>query len=114
MRVSAAIRTELRRLKADFDAAFSRLRRDAGPDDPDYLVARRAYGLWRVAIDQYGVALLDALDARDARDAGQSVVGQVSPRSPIAPLTAEQQSDLRATFQDIDRMDEMRRLIDDA
>ncbi len=111
MSVSVAIRTELRRLQADFDAAFSRLRRDAGPDDPDYLVARQAYGLWRVAIDQYGLALLDALDARDA---GQSAVGQVSPGSPIARLTADQQSDLRATFQDIDRMDEMRRLIVDA
>ena len=109
--VSAAIRTELRRLKADFDVAFSRLRRDADADDPDYQAARRAYELWRVAIDQHGLALLDELDARDA---GQRLTGQMSPRSPVAPLTAAQQSDLRATFQEIDRMVEMRRLIEDA
>ena len=107
--VSAAIRTELRRLKADFDVAFSRLRRDA--DDPDYQAARRAYELWRVAIDQHGLALLDELDARDA---GQRPTRQMSPRSPVAPLTAAQQADLRATFQEIDRMAEMRRLIEDA
>ena len=108
--VSTAIRTELRRLKADFDVAFSRLRRDADADDSDYRAARRAYELWRVAIDRYGLALLDDLDARDA---GQHPTG-MSPRSPIAPLTPAQQADLRVTFQEIDRMIEMRRLIEDA
>ena len=111
--VTPQIRSELRRLKSDFDIAFARLRRDAEPDDPDYRIAREAYGHWRVAIDQYGVPLLDMIDAADASGSLPHMGARVR-RSPIEPLTAEQQADLRATFQDIDQMGEMMRLIDDA
>ena len=111
--VTAQTRTELRRLKRDFDLAFARLRRDAEADDPDYRAAREAYGLWRVAIDQYGEPLLDMLDAAEAQGSLATAAARVR-GSPVEPLTVEQQADLRATFQDIDRMGEMMRLIDDA
>ena len=110
--VTAQTRIELRRLKREFDLAFARLRRDADADDPDYRAAREAYGLWRVAIDQYGEPLLDMLDAAEAQ--GGLAAAVPVRRSPVEPLTAAQQADLRATFQDIDRMGEMMRLIDDA
>ena len=120
--VTPATRTELRRLKSNFDAALARLDGSAKRESDLYLEAREAYGLWRVAIDKYGTvvikgnheaALLDTLDALEATASPSQIAGgqALDAGSPIEPLTAEQQADVRVTFHDIDQMDEMMRLI---
>lgn len=104
---------ELRRLKGDFDLAFSRLNRDASSTDPDYCAARKAYGLWRIAIDQFGVPLLDTIDALEARvGAPLHQAEDEGTRSSGSPLTSDQLAGLRAAFHDIDQFDEMVRLLD--
>ena len=111
--VSPTVRLELRRLKDNFDFAFSRLRKDDGPDDEMYRVAREAYGLWRIAIDKFGIPLLDSLDAAEGA-ANASDQNSAKPKqSPVELLTDEQASELRVAFQTIDQMSEMIRLIDD-
>lgn len=111
--LTAETRSELRRLKGAFDAAFSNLPRDAPREGTDYRAARDAYDLWRVAVDRYGPVLLDALDAAEADLAPADPVRDHARRSPVERLTVEQQADLRTAFQDLDRMGEMVRLIED-
>ena len=88
--VTAERRAHLRRLKADFDAAFAAIEDVFDRTGEAYLAAEAAYKVWRRAIDADAISLIDDLEALEAAHGDREPVAVQSfihPRTsrPLSP-----------------------------
>lgn len=103
-------RAHLRRLKAEFDAAYA----DVDVSDRTseaYRVAESLYKDWRRAIDADAITLLDDLDALDTGDGAGP--GPGSPQPPLRQTAATQinKAEIDHVFADMDDLKQLREAI---
>lgn len=88
--VSPERRANLRRLRAEFEAAFDAMHGDLNPTNPAFHAADARYRAWIKAMDAVALALLDDIDACEASAQDRTQVADLifAPAGPY-PATAE-------------------------
>ena len=96
--ISAERRANLRRLRAEFDAALAAMGSEVERGSAAYQVANARYRAWVAAIDDIAITLLDDVDAFEAASCGTAIEARSQPgRSGAAdPI------DVGRLFSDID------------
>ena len=96
--VSPARRADLRRLRAEFEAALAAMDGAVDRLSPAYRAADARYRAWVAAVDEVAISLLDDIDAFEAASRGPD--GGARPRS--GPCGAADPIDVARLFSGLD------------